>query len=419
MSIRLRLTFLAGSTLLALLLLSGCSTGEPKTLVLWTDRPSVAPYVELYNASQDNYRVQLEAVGDITDAFLQRGSHPDVAIGSFVNNSAALTYFDSVQRLLDRGTVDKTLFYPGILPTGTQNGQQRLLPLSFNLPAVVFTRSSKNTDIPDFAVTLDEVRDLGAEYNESSGEHFTHMGFSPRWNREFLYVAGRTMGVNFHETAGNGAAAAWNEDALRATLSYLDNWIRDVNQSVELENQFHTKYLYDPPYELLMNERVRFWYESSGQYFSYSGNRRDNLDFRWITGKDRIPVLEDIVFVGMTRDSQQRRGATDFITWLFRPDTQAQLLRVSVEDRIDGFGIAGGFSSQSDVNERFFPRYYGQTLGQIPSPDRLAFPARVPRNWNDIREDVIQPWMYGELSDPQHTDNLESMVRAWMLQKGE
>ena len=73
---KLFLTFL-----LTLPLLTSCFLIEENTAKLWTDIPEVAAYVEIFNASQTDYRVELVYEENPADyAKLTSASAPDIVI---------------------------------------------------------------------------------------------------------------------------------------------------------------------------------------------------------------------------------------------------------------------------------------------------------------------------------------------------
>jgi hypothetical protein len=78
---------------------------------------------------------------------------------------------------------------------------------------------------------------------------------------------------------------------------------------------------------------------------------------------------------------------------MFQPQTQARLLEINQEKRLDTFGIAGGFSSLRNVNEREFPRVYRRLLGRIPPEQMLAFSKALPVDWGEQKKQIVVPWL--------------------------
>jgi hypothetical protein len=123
--------------------------------------------------------------------------------------------------------------------------------------------------------------------------------------------------------------------------------------------------------------------------------------------------------VGIPVEAAHDDAARDFIRWVFSRDTQAALVDAVSRKRIEEFGIAGGFSSLLSTNREEMPRVYPELLGRIPPPSLLDFPLQVPKNWDDIKEDVVHPWLSSELTGDASAEELQREIRAWILQKGD
>ena len=79
------------------------------------------------------------------------------------------------------------------------------------------------------------------------------------------------------------------------------------------------------------------------------------------------------------------------------------------------FGIAGGFSGMKSVTERIFPQFYPDLLGHIPPENYLSPPEILPRNWMDIKERVILPYLRESIRHSADTESrtLERRVSDW------
>ena len=399
----------------AAILLSGCIRQQSPTVVLWAHRVDVAAIVELYNAEQRDFKIEMRHVPDPASVIDEAAVQPDIIISDAIANEEIGNYFASLGSLVDRHPIVNTVFYRELLQSGRIDGRQRLLPLSFDLPAMIFRRGGENENLSEFTLHFDNIRSEAAGFNASNNGRFTRMGLSPRWNQEFLYVLAATHGAGFHE---NSRSAAWDEQRLLESLDYARDWVSSDNEGVTSENAFTNRYLYDPKYQLLMRGRIRFAYMRAGELFGYTESQRQRIDYRWISGDQGIPVLENIVYVGMPQNAPNRRGAQDVLEWLFQPRTHERILESVRSKRLSEFGIAGGFSSIPTVNERYFPRYYPALLGLVPREDKLVFPQRVPRYWKDLRAKVVEPWLQREVSALPQPRSLREEIRLWLLQRG-
>ncbi|MFW6215982.1 MAG: hypothetical protein ACOC45_08540, partial [Alkalispirochaetaceae bacterium] len=64
------------------LLLLSCSGPEGvETVELWTDEPLLAYYVELFNAEQEQIKIEIRFEEEVAEAFLTEEGTPDIVIG--------------------------------------------------------------------------------------------------------------------------------------------------------------------------------------------------------------------------------------------------------------------------------------------------------------------------------------------------
>ena len=396
-------------------LLSGCGRQGNTTVVLWAHRVDVAAIVELYNAQERGFKIEMRFVPDPAVAVRDGAALPDVIIADSVANQSMADLFLPLGNIIDRGPIVRTRFYRQLLEGGRIGGRQRLLPLSFDLPAVMYRQSPENGTLPEFALHIDEIQSLAAEWNRTTENRVTRMGFAPRWDPEFLYVMGLTHGTGFRESSG---AVVWDQELLRGSIEYARRWSVETNGGIAAENAFTSRYGLDPKYQQLIRDRIRFAYISAGQLFRFTDSQRARINFRWIRGDAGIPVLESTVYAGIVQNGRNRSGAQDFLEWLFQPQNHIAILESARGKRIPDFGIAGGFSSIPEVNERHLPRFYPALLGSIPREDALVFPPQVPLYWNAIRREVVQPWMTREVSATPQPRPLAEEIRLWLLQRG-
>ena len=402
-------------TVLSIAFLAGCAETEPVYLSVWADRPEVAAYLEQYNAEQGRFRAGVELVDSVSDSLQQRDDHPDLVIGAFLANKTTLPLMSDLQRTLE--SIGSDNFYASLLEIGRSDAGVHLLPVSFNLPAVMFAATGDNAALPEFSLNLNELRAAGGEFNRQEDESYVRMGFSPRWNSAFFYTVSRLYGVAFHEDEER--LAAWDNRALSRTVTFLREWTEGTNGGIQEEQAFQDQYLYDPPYQLLLRGRIRFSFIDSDAYFTYTDEERSEIEFRWVRDGSEVPIEEDLVLLGIPAESANPTGARDLVNWFYEAETQEALLKMVVSKQLPAFGIAGGFSAFPEINELIFPRVYPSLLGRIPPEHMLAPPRLVPKNWGEIKEDVVHPWFAQAVATGTSQRVLEDRIRAWVLQKGE
>jgi ABC-type glycerol-3-phosphate transport system substrate-binding protein len=334
--------------------------------------------------------------------------------GNWLKSASARTFFVPLDRLFKNKTLNEEYFYPRLLALGKIENHQYLLPVSFNIPAMVFARDKEALISNPFTIDLEEIKRLGKAYNQESGGTYSRMGFSPAWNDEFLFVTAKLFNAAFREAA----PLAWNAQALEEAILYSRQWIEEANTSIQQVDDFAFKYFYDPPSKRLISAHILFAYMGSAELFTMAQERRSSLDFRWIAEKNTMPRNEDTVYYGICKKGKGKKAAEAFTRWFFQPETQTQLLESARNKRLNesSFGIGGGFSALRGVTEQIFPRFYPSLLGRIPPEDYLAPPNVLPRNWPAVKEKVLLPYLRDRLrgGDQEKISSLEQRIGDWI-----
>jgi hypothetical protein len=382
----------AALTLSSLVALSILSCAEPKRVTLWTDIPEFALYGEAFNASQAKYKVEIRYFELIARKLTVTVEQPDIVVGRWLKSASTRRLFKPLGWLLENNSLDGNLFYHKLLELGIVDDEQYLLPVSFNVPAVVFARSNSALMTNHFTFSLEEAKEVGKAYNVINSGAYTRMGFSPDWDDDFLFVSATLLNADFRE----GSPLAWDVDALERALEYDKAWIREANDSIQAVDDFTFKYFFEPPVKLILQGRILFSYMNSSKIFTLDYDQQSNLDFRWLAEKERIPLSEDAVYYGLYQQGRRGKGAEAFTKWFFQTETQRLLLENNKKLQLNTilFGIAGGFSAMRNVTEEVFPRFYPSLLGHMPPDNFLSPPNILPQNWLEVKERVILPYMH-------------------------
>lgn len=408
------MTRLAPLAAAAVLVLASCSP-DRNSAVLMTDSPEFAFYVDAFNASQDRYRLTLQFRGNVPKALAQETANPPtLAVGRFLTNDQARSRFVNLDYLFRELLVNPSGVYQGLLQRGEFDGRQLLLPVSFNMPLVAWKRGEPSPAKDNFVISLDEIRAAGAAKNQIAGSAFTRMGFSPRWDPDFLLLYARLSGAAFRE----GSPLAWSDEGLAAAILSLRAWSSEVNRSAADEEDFQFKYLYLPRNLSVQEGRIAFAYMDSSQFFLLSEERRAALEYRWIAKGTAIPVLEDAVYAGILRKGRGRAAAESFLKWFFREETQRYLLEKTRAMRTSEtiFGLAGGFSSIRSVNEKVLPGFYPSLLGHLPPPEYIEAPPTLPPDWIDLAGRVLKPFLLNAAGGAPQDFDLKVELRRRMDQ---
>jgi hypothetical protein len=399
-----------GASILASLgaaLLASCSGARAASAVVWTDVPELAIAVELFDSRPGDDKVELVWKGGLAEALRgangrDGGACPALVIGRGLDIASVRDRLDTIDYLLGSGGVNRGEFYPELLERGVIAGRRILLPISFNLPAIVFLRGGAFGG-GGFTLSLEEMSAPCAAFNATESGGYTRMGFSPRWNGRFL-VAALDSGVAgskaaaFRERAASGAAGGaepgldWDEQGLAASLAALASWSARVNGPAPLEDDFQFKYLYAPPYRWIEGGKALYACMDSSELFSLPEKKRADLDFRWYASGGRAPVSEASAYAGLVRGAPGRKKAEAFLRWLLTPAAQRAILERSSREREleSSFGIAGGFSSIRVINEESLPAYYPALVGHAPPELSTSLPK--PPDWRELEAAVVAPW---------------------------
>ncbi|MFP3041226.1 hypothetical protein LQZ19_05330 [Treponema primitia] len=401
-------------TLFPVLLLGSCSFQSSNTAVLWTDRPEFALYAEYFNASQGAYKIETRYFESPSRKLTDNdGDFPDIVAGSWLKSTSTRTFFRPMDNLFKKDRVSKDSFYRQLLDLGNIDGKQYLLPVSFNIPSLIFAQDKGELLSSPFTLSLEEIKNLGKSFNVINNGVYSRMGFSPSWDDDFLFVSAVLFGASFREAT----PLEWDQEALEKALAYIESWISDANTGIQAEDDFSFKYFYDPPAKLVISGRILFFYMLSSDLFTLPQERWTNLDFRWIAGEDTIPISEDMVYYGIYRNSRARAAAEAFTQWFFREDTQRLILEAGKNNRLNEtrFGIANGFSALRTVTEHVFPQFYPALLGHMPPGSYLSPPNILPRNWSSLKERVIFPYLHERIRSTNRGDirSLDRRLTDW------
>ena len=403
---------LTGCICLLAVFLSSCN--ENRAAQIWTDRPEFVFYGEYFNTIQNQYKVMVKYLEFPMEELGKSNSNPDIVVGSWLKNTSTGTHFKSLDNLFGAKKLSRSVFYPRLLAVGRIDHNQYLLPVSFNVPALVFARGMEQELSNQFTIGFNEVKKLSADYNAVNRGAYTRMGFSPLWNDDFLLITAILFDASFREAS----PLAWDASALDRSMDFVYNWTNEINTNNQAEEDFRFKYFFEPPAKLIQSGRILFSYMDSGDLFTLSEDSKNNLDFRWIMEQNRIPINEDAVYLGIPKKGKSQKAARAFILWFFRIENQKRLLEYSKANRINEsvFGISGGFSALSQVTEQIFPQFYPNLLGRMPPSEFLIPPNSLPGNWAVIREKVILPYIHDRARKEREDDAnpLERRLSDWI-----
>jgi hypothetical protein len=381
----------------AAILLSACGAGKATRAVMLTDIPEMTQYVEVFNAENPSVNLEVRYSANLAKVLRAEKEKPALVVGKWLKSSKIRYQFRSLDRLCAEQRLDSSVFYKSLLSDGRAEGRQVLLPVSFNLPAVIFLADNRGQVAGGAMISAEDIRRVASAYNEKKDGELARIGFSPRWDLDFLYVLSRLNGAAFRE----GKPLAWNQSGLEATLNAAREWAID-NGNFQTEDDYQYKYLQAPSSQIIAERRAFFAYEDSRALFTLPEEKRSALDFRWLSQADQIPVCDDAIYLGACRQARGERVADIFVAWFFSEATQKRLLAQAKEFRTAeiSFGIADGFSAMKSVNERDFPALYPSLMGHLPPEETLLPPPTLSQSWPELRTNFVEPLLHDLCSQP-------------------
>ena len=402
------LVFLLGLSLSGF---SSCDKMNSDRAVLWTDCPEFAFYTEFFNASQGKYKIEVRYFESPAQKLTEPGDTPDIVAASWLKSAPARVAFRPLDNLFPKDS--PAIFYPKLLALGAIDGRQYLLPVSYNIPAMIFALDFNQPHSNPFTIEMGEIKERSKLYNVVTNGVYSKMGFALSPDDEFLFIITALFGAGFREAS----PVAWDSQAVEQSVAWIQEWITEANISIQVEEDFAFKYFYDPPDKLIKSGRILYAHMSSSDFFTLPEERQANLDFRWIAAREMIPLDERSVYYGIHRKAKAVKAAEAFTLWFFNADTQRLLLEAGKTRRLHetSFGIAGGFSAMKHVTEQIFPQFYPALLGHMPPDNYLSPPNVLPRNWMTLKGRVILPYLRERIrhASREEVRSLERRISDW------
>lgn len=396
------------------------SSERKNPIVIWTDNEELASYVELFNATHDAQAViaykreTLRALPPAKDEQI-----PDLVIASELKTQNVKKYFSPVEFMFGEHKINKADFYSKLLEYGAHKGTQYLLPVSFNLPAIAFSKNNSSYITDDHIIMLEEIKSASAKFTEkdSKGSTYISMGYAPSWDSEFIYNITKLWGADYHE---EGQVFTYDDKILQQIINYSKSWTAANNESTATEQNFQFKYLYMQKFGQLATDKCLFAYMPSNEFFTQNQNESSTMAFRWLSDGQNIMVEDNIVSLGIYKKSKNPQKAKLFIQWLFSKETQKLLMERTKKMNLTTpqFGIVGGFSSIKEVNDTIFPIYYRELLENLPMEDYLAVPNPLPVRWETIKERIVLPYLIESIdtNEEHEVKDLDQRIDSWTKQ---
>jgi len=387
-------------------LASGCTASDRRTSLLWTDVPEITGPVEQFNASQTEWQIHLVYQTDLPTALTAPGvAQPDLVVGRYLASSRTKSVMSSLDFLFFQGQVSRDWFYQGLLDTGMTGADPRLVPLSFDLPVLVFSQE-KLPGLEAPMLTLDRVRELSREFASAKSKGGQRLAFSPHWEAFEMTVL-RTHAVVFGENFQG--ELTWDSAKLAPALAYLADWVTNEAQGAPFAAEFSRKYLATSALPLLREGRVLFYPMSLAEFLTLPIDERRGLDFRYLSQGTGVETQPDVLWAGIPSGSQERGAAKAFLLDFFRPERQKALIQWVSSNEFRTLGITGGLSALPSSNLEIGRLAYPVLAERLPPPDGFQFWPALPGNWSILAEKVVLPWLAGAPSAEKASELAEKV----------
>lgn len=396
---------------LTVLAMCGSNTSEPVTV--WTSEPLIADYFDWYNANVDGAPVEVRPIeaGAGYELVTTEESSPDLIIDRNLLKGDASAEYASLDGIVD-GRVDE--FYRPILEAGRIDETFRLVPLSFDVPAVMFADAWQPAQDERRSLDIEELREAAGAFNESNDERPVRMGYSPIWQPSFALAATNAFGVRFRE--GPEEMPLWSSDAADEVIAFMREWSTQTNPGAGAEESFQDRYLVGPGNRSVQQGRAGFWYTTAAEFYTMPDREIADLDVRWLTRDNTLDVGDHIRWAAIPAGSDQPESARSLLRWLLNPDTQRRLIDASYGDREPSFGLASGFSSLKEVNTRYLTETHPELTGRVPGESQLRRPVVEHALWPRLAEGVVIPWLREAVQEEQDLP-LAERLRNWLMQQ--
>lgn len=384
-----------------LLTLCGCKKAvNNKQIVIWTSCAEFAQYIEAFNKTHPKQKAVL-VYKDNPALYLPpaKDEHrPDIIIGPWLESEKLSKNFKSLNYLFERKSLTSSIFYEQLLNAGKNRNTQYLLPVSYNLPTIIFDKSNAEFVTDGYTLNQNQIKEIATKYNEMDKKgNYTRMGFVPSNSTDFLYLMTKLNHVDFRNEKD---VILYNEGALKNTCTFLKSWIATSNVSAQVEQDFAFKYLYMPDYRQVSSGKTLLVYTTSDKLFKTMRDQSLNIDYRWLSDGKNIPVEDSMTMLGIYKKCNNQPGATEFISWFFDSQNQEAMIarKIDLNLNTEIFGIAGGFSAVRDVTEHILPVYYNQLLTNLPPAAMLEAPQKLPARWRTYETSVVESYISNAIS---------------------
>ena len=397
-----------------LILLFSCSFfSPPQKITLWTQCPEIIPFIERYNASQNNFKIEVTYFASLPLELLTSEKAPDLVLAEYLSAPEIATRLQSLQDLLKPGIIDPELFYQELLASHRFNNNQVCLPFNFHLPLIVY-RQGLFAKQADGTLSVELLKELGLALNKRNRTEIAALGFAPHYNTDFPIYLAELYQVQFRSDPAT--ILSWDEKAFTSFLAAYADWIKQNTSNLAQELDFIDLFLYEPPYKIISDKhgdypRLSCYITLDKNFFYLPTSATQDLEFAWLSKDNKVLAADKVLGWGIPQKAINRPGAQDFLKWIYSPSNQALLMAQQKEINPFCFGLVGGFSALKVVNERELSKLEPRLAERLPRAEQIIFFPSLPYDWDKIKKDILIPWFHLFLKQDPELKPLKSYLR--------
>lgn len=368
---------------------------------MYTDIPEATLLLTQFNNQQSDFTAEIHHIketdngNNITkgDLLLSKDIHTDVYLSRMMN----------LNKLRETPYIQTV--YPEVLQSCIYEKELKLIPLSMDLPLVLFKGDSYTGDSKYMNWT--ELRKSASSFNIFNDGQLTHTGFSPQWSHDFImdYLSAGT--ISFQDFIDNPS------ELYKEKTSGLKTWTTENKQGPEEITQFNSKYKYIPDYRLIMSGRIGFSFLSLSEFMLLPDSITTELSSRIFTTDAHLRPRQ-IISAGFFMDPPNPEGVNALMEWLLREETWDYYVHNIIQNRDSIFGL-DGISANYGINETVLSKAYPALKGKIPYPGEIgSIPPPLPQ-WEKFCDELLIPHTLKVLSTAVAAETLKEEYRKWLL----
>lgn len=399
---------------ISLILLIAGACRQPLPLMILTDAPEMVAYAELFNASDAGGKAFVTVTSSPESELRQNPERYDLIFASSILDKELIDSFHNLGSLVRRNRISGSELYPHLLESYRNQGRYPVIPAAFDLH--IFLTKARDEKQKQLTVSFKDIMNANGDFAVFRNGTYSKIAFSPMWSRNLFYHYLEDCGCEI---------SSWGKDYLNINadkmISLLSEFKNAYRSAFPLENShaekdFREKYLYDHYANLLLSDRILFYDTEFSNWIKIPRTESKKFDFHYFCENGKMTTEPDVVFFAVPKNSEEKGQAKKFIGWFFEKETQTILITESEKTWLNSFGIAGRLSSVIETNESALCRLYPDLIFHLPDPDLIYGPGPKPIGWEQLTEQILDPWVEQNLHSETISAYPAEAVQLWFAE---